>query len=345
MQYQDLFLRDNITDTGSIPSTGPPCESPDIIPYQDATLDFPTAQQTYTAKTDIGMPIVSPGINNIYLRAYNPGSQASSGYVQLFYSAASLLLLPSQWVNQPVTTAGLASTAPLQDATNSQTIAPSTIALGEPPFLLTSLPIDSNDHYCFIAIVQTSANPVTIPTGKLTNAEFAHWVWYTPAVAWRNIAVVPASQATMIMRTLFGNADTGTRRLHFSMVGTSLPTNSTVAASCTNPLCPIDWNGSMPAADPEGYQLTGFDWDVPAGFTGTLQVALTAPTGQVFTSDSRMSIHYIQIPIYPPTPLEREVSRPMRLAAAEPGEEPVVREEVAIELGTCTLVAQATGDI
>jgi len=97
VQYADLFSRDNFGDTGIIPSTGNPYQSPDIIPLQSGTLGWPQVQTSYNGP-DIGLSVLNGGVNNIYVRSMNLNQQAaSSGTVNLYYSKASVFLIPTSW--------------------------------------------------------------------------------------------------------------------------------------------------------------------------------------------------------------------------------------------------------
>ncbi len=338
-QYQDLFLRDNVNDTGVYPSQGVAYSSPDIIPYQQQMLEFPLAASSYTAKVDSGKSIVSPGINNIYLRVYNLGTAASSGTVEVFYSLASLLLTPATWENQPVLTATGVQQVPVQNSSGSQTIASHEIGMGEPSFQRQNLPVSPNDHYCFVGIVRTPSNPVTIPATFATNAAFTQWVQNTPAVAWRNVANVPAGQSTMVLTSAFGNLDSVSHRFYFSLVGQGIPTGSTIEAQCSDPRAHFTKQLPVPAPNPNGEQVTGFEETLPGGFTGALAISVTAPSGVQIGGGAVLQVACHQLPSEEPSEVEREVSRPLLLAVADAGEEPAFRDGEGFEVGRCTMVA------
>jgi hypothetical protein len=134
-QYTDIYARDNFGDTGVYPSTGNPYQSPDIIPLQSGTMTVANAASTYNGP-DQGRAILTPGANNIYVRVKNLRSTAQTGTAALYYSPASLLLLPSDWtVNKVLTPSGL-SQAPFINQAGGGSLAPNEIGLANPPFLL-----------------------------------------------------------------------------------------------------------------------------------------------------------------------------------------------------------------
>ncbi|GEO82779.1 hypothetical protein [Pararhodospirillum oryzae] len=329
--YDDLFVRDTFNDPGSIPSQGNPCQSPDIIPYRDQLLDWDTAVSRYNGP-DLGEPIVTGGVNNIYVRARNLSREAASGTASLYYADASLFLLPNTWTR--VNTASGSGTAPLVDGRGSPTIAAGWVALSSPAFLLTGLPPGA--HYCTIAVLQTPAHPVTIPARFPSNAAFTQWVQDNPAVGWRNIDYAP-NQKTQIIRTYrFGNTNQSPAYFHFRILGRGFATGTAVNAQCSNVACRIDQALTLPAPDAQGNQITGFDASAPANFSGDLVVTVTSPGGP-FPDGARLSVTYYQYPA-----LEEELDLNVaRLALTrKPASQGLMLEAapLLIELGECTLV-------
>jgi len=300
--YNDLYIRDNFSDTGVIPSTGNPCQSPDIIPYQNGTLAWSTANSTYTGP-DLGKSIINGGVNNIYVRAKNLNTVPGAGAVNLYYANASLFLLPKTWTQ--ITSAGGVKSLSLVDGTGQTSIAAGGIALSNPSFLLTGLP--PGPHYCLIATVQTTAHPITIPTSFPTNSAFSQWVQNNPAVGWRNISYAPNAQVQVIRTLAFGNVNQKQEYFYFRIAGRGFVPGTPVNCQCTNSACPINQNLTLPAPDAEGNQITGFQTLVPANFWGDLVITVTSPSGP-FPSGATMTTSYYQIPDEG-TALDRKMAR------------------------------------
>ncbi|MBB5747400.1 hypothetical protein [Brevundimonas variabilis] len=288
--YNDLYIRDNFSDTGVIPSSGNPCQSPDIIPLQSGSLTWVTANSTY-AGPDQGLSIVNGGVNNIYVRARNLNTVAAAGTASLYYADASLFLLPTSWI--PVSAAGGSGSVSLVDGAGSASIAAGGVALSSPSFLLTGLP--SGPHYCLISVLQTAAHPVQVPASFQTNAAFSVWVQNNPAVGWRNISYQPSGSVQLIRTFSFASINSGPEYFHFRVLGRGFVAGTTVTAQCTDQLCPINQRLTLPAPDVNGNQVTGFDASVPASFSGNLVMTATSPSG-AFPPGAVLTMTYYQYP-------------------------------------------------
>lgn len=290
LQYNDLYVRDNFSDTGTYPSTGNPCQSPDIIPYQNGTLSWATANSTYNGP-DQGMSIINGGVNNIYVRAKNLNTVAGSGTANLYYANASLFLLPNTWTQ--IYSAGGAGSLSFVDGSGNPSIAAGGIALSNPSFLLTGLP--PGPHYCLIAVVQTAAHPVAIPASFPTNGAFVQWVQNNPAVGWRNI-FYQSNTSTQLVRTFnFASVNPTSAYFHFRILGRGFATGTGINAQCTDQSCPINQNMTLPAPDPNGNQITGFDASIPGNFSGNLVITATSPSGS-FPAGATLTVTYYQYP-------------------------------------------------
>lgn len=299
--YNDLFVRDNFSDTGVFPSVGVPCQSPDIIPVKNGILSWATANATYGGP-DQGMSIINGGVNNIFVRSKNLNTVSGSGTVSLYYANASLFLRPSTWTQ--ITAAGGIGSLQLVDGSGNTAIAANSVALSNPSFLLTALP--GNAHYCLITVVQTTAHPVTIPTTFSSNGAFAQWVQNNPAVGWRNISYQPNTSTQLIRTFNFASINPTNTYFHFRVLGNGFASGTPINAQCTDQSCPISQNLTLPAPDVNGNQITGFDVSVPANFNGNLVVTATSPSG-AFPLGATLKVSYYQYPSFSDS-LDQEVA-------------------------------------
>ncbi len=335
-QYKDIFIRENFGDTGIYPSQGSVSSSPDIVPYQTGQLTWAQLSSSYASGPDNGKDIVSPGINNIYVRAKNLWPGVEQGTVNLYYTKASMLLLPGQWKNNQISANGNVS-PPFVGQANSPNIAANEICVGNPPFVLQGLAPAPNDHYCLIAVVQTVNNPFVIPTSFSSNATFAQWVQNNPAVAWRNIGLVANPQQTMVSNAGFGNDNATKTALHFAVLGRGFPENTQVVVQCSDVRAPaFSQTVLLPKPDGNGDQLAGFDQEVNANYFGQLTYAATAPRGQSFTPSVSLTVEAIQVELNPDDEVEQAVAHTMTLTGADP-EDPAPRTLRAFRLGECTI--------
>lgn len=328
-QYKDLYIRDNFNDTGIIPSTGIAYQSPDIIPYQDKTLTWNDASSTYPGP-DIGKAIVNGGINNIFVRARNLNTVAGSGKAELYYTDYSLVLIPSKWV--PVLSAGKEKSLPFIDGSGKTSIAPNGIAISNPSFLLTGLP--PGPHYCMIAVVQTTAHPVVVPSSFASNAAFAQWVQNNPAVGWRNISYSP-NTLTQLSRTMrFGNINLQAAYFTIVITGRGFVPGTMVKSQCTDKACPIDQSAPLPQPDTQGNQVISFVTNVPGNFWGDLVLTATSPGGN-FPTGASLTISYYQIPEMSKA-LDKKMARRF-ITLSGTGEKADFTTAMLIKVGECTI--------
>ena len=91
--YNDMYIRDNLSDIVQVPATGGASRSPDIIPAGPMPTTDP--QETYGPSrwlTDPGKNIQANQFNYIYVRAMNLAMGTGQGSIYLYYCKASLLL-------------------------------------------------------------------------------------------------------------------------------------------------------------------------------------------------------------------------------------------------------------
>lgn len=327
--YNDIYVRDNFGDSGSYPSTGNPCQSPDIIPYQSGSLTWTAASNAYNGP-DIGMNIVNGGVNNIYVRAKNLNTVAGPGAAGLYYANASLFLLPSTWTQ--ILSAGGGNLLSFLDGSGSTSIGPGAIGLTNPSFLLTGLP--PGPHYCLITVVQTPAHPITVPTSFPSNAAFTQWVQNNPSVGWRNISYAPNSSTQVVRIFGFASVNPTSGYFHFRILGRGFATGTPVTAQCSDQGCPINQNLTLPAPDINGNQITGFDASIPGNFSSNLVVTTTSPSGP-FPTGATLTVTYYQYPSAT-EPLDLAVAGVFTIARGTT-EEPQNVAATLIQIGECTV--------
>lgn len=336
--YQDVFVRDNFDDTGTIPTQGGVSQSPDIIPYGSGLLDTNMAFDTYYERLDLGKDVVLPGVNNIYVRARNlrPGEETAT--VALYYCDSSVFMLPDQWKKNQIKAADGTSNVRFVNQSRSPVLDENDICLTEEAFFLKHLKTPPGFHYCLIAVVNTPNTPVVIPDSFPSNADFVRWVQNNPAVAWRNINVVPNTTREAIETMKFGNTDKRTGYFHVSIRGRNVPAGTTVSVQCTDANLPFHRKFTLPKPDRFGYVYAGFNLTVPGRFESAFTVVATPPRGQVFPPDSRLTVGYHQHFVREMLPLHADVGRFVDIAVtAEDGTTPAPTAQFVIPVGECSI--------
>ncbi len=277
--YNDLFTRANLSSVGVVPQQGSPSASPDIIPYGTQPVADPQQFFTTNYNADPGKNLEGGQYNYIYLRARNLSSSAANGTAYMYYSKASLLLWPSLWSqNQLQTSQNNGSTtisAPAQGA----------IAVATDPFLWSPAPI-SDDHYCLVSRISTTAHPNPIPADFSSMDQFAQYVLANPGVGWRNVSVVDFNNAPSLQLAVNLTCPIATP-LYILLDAVNLPTGTSVAFSCgtSGPQPPIN----LPQTQVTSTSfVTGVLSNVPANFSSSIIVSfwrngLQVPAGASLT--------------------------------------------------------------
>lgn len=275
-QYDDIYMRDSLGDTGQVPD---PVRvqwlSPDIIPY--GTTPTPNWQTFFASNwsTDVGVNPVVGTINYVYARGMNAYPGAQTGTIQAYWANSSLLLQPSQWINNQLQTANGATTTAVQASASNQ------IVVGADAFQWT--PTDpGSSHFCLIAIAGTPNHPPPVPTGDFpSTAAFVAYILDNPPVVQRNLTIVknpppPTWQGTQS----FQNPDAEAEEFLFQLDVSPLPGGSVVSFSCSasGPTPPIQASVTVPVNGPSPNWLSALT-QLPAGFSSSLVVTLQVPQG------------------------------------------------------------------
>ncbi|HWZ16074.1 MAG TPA: hypothetical protein VNW95_12620 [Mucilaginibacter sp.] len=265
--YNDLFLRDNLGDTGSVPATGAISSSPDIIPYGQSPVTDPATFFTGNYGSDVGKDLVARAQNYIYMRAKNLAAGAETGSFSLYYSPASLLLYPSLWQSNILATSDGATSVPVAAANAGD------IVVGTNPFTWQPQMI-SGDHYCLIGRIVTPNNPNPIPQTGAIN-DFANYIANNRGMGWRNVTVVDNGSPTFTQSV---NYEQGTQGGPMSVIitCTNVPVGASVSFSCgtTGPNPPI--NLPQTTVTNSGSFVVGVSTNIPANFVSNISYSYWA---------------------------------------------------------------------
>jgi len=176
----DIYLRDAVGDTGTIPWMGSISVSPDVIvlpaPVADPQLAFGEGSGTENSAT-LGYEAESVHDNIIYVRVRNRGgSPANNVVATVYWSEVVTLVTPSSW--------NLIGniTLPLVPVGDVLTVSPALI--------WPSGSIPATGHYCFVVTLQHPNDPVPPMPGPFDWSSFHDMIRAQNNVTWRNFNVV-----------------------------------------------------------------------------------------------------------------------------------------------------------
>jgi bacillolysin len=170
----DLFVRDNVADTGLEPYPGSYLfASPDIISRKNLEPNPAVAFADLTV--DSYWENVEFGQNNYaYVRVQNRGASAGDATVNVYFSSASTFGTPASWIH-------IGS----QLLTN---IAPGAMKIAGPiTFPLALIP--AVGHYCMIAVISDPLDPAPDHTLITSVSQYVEFVRNTNNIAYRNMDV------------------------------------------------------------------------------------------------------------------------------------------------------------
>lgn len=171
----DMYVRDNVLDTGEEPYGGSYLyASPDIInrtsPSSNPAVDFADlSNDSLWENVEAGQD------NYVYIRLQNRGNQDGDATVNVYFSPASTFASPSGWTHIGT----LVETG----------ITPGSVRVSG-PLLFPSTLIPALGHYCMIAVVSNPADPAPDHTLISSISDYLNFVRGTNNIAYRNMNVV-----------------------------------------------------------------------------------------------------------------------------------------------------------
>lgn len=176
----ELLIRDNLSDTGAIPSTGSTYSSPDLIVHEQ--VENPEEFFASNYDCDVNQPMdIHSRVNLIYVRVKNISSTPKVAYIHLFAANASLFLNTSEWaMNKLKTSEGV-------DYVQTGIIQPGEVGVGKVPFVFNAL---ADHNYCHIGCVMDRPGPCDIPQDFCNYEEYHKWMHGNTNICMRNFALI-----------------------------------------------------------------------------------------------------------------------------------------------------------
>jgi len=176
----DVYLRDNVGDDGTVPTSGGISASPDIItrPFELADGDAAFGEGSGTENSNnLGHKVEAGQDNFIYVRMKNRGlSDALGVTADVFWSEVSTLVTPDMWT--------LVGTTDPVDVPMGDTLVvsdPLTWAAGDIP---------ATGHYCYVGVLDHAADPAPTLPAPTDWDGFRNFIRNQNNVTWRNFNVV-----------------------------------------------------------------------------------------------------------------------------------------------------------
>jgi Zn-dependent metalloprotease len=177
----DIYVRDNLTDTGLEPFPGAFLwASPDII-NRTAPSQNPNGQFANLNDDGLWENVEFGQDNYVYVRLQNRGAHPGDATISLYFSPATTFGTPGSWTHIGI----LLETG----------IAPGALRIAGPlTFPKASIPVPG--HYCMIAVVTSAFDPAPDLTCIATVSDYLNAVRNSNNIAYRNMDVVDLTSAS-----------------------------------------------------------------------------------------------------------------------------------------------------
>lgn len=185
--------------------------------------------------------------------------------MSLYCSEASLIMYPSNWINNPLKNSkGQDSVSVVGDKNE--------VVVTEDPFTWVPQML-SNNHYCFVAMADTNDHKKPVPTSD-NMRDLATFLYNNPNVAWRNVNVVDNGVDFSVPVDYKQGTEAG--KMYIFAECSACPDDSQVSFSSGTPLpdgshINKEWTnitGCNPST--KKHVIVGATFDVPANFTTTI---------------------------------------------------------------------------
>ncbi|HTS91489.1 MAG TPA: S8 family serine peptidase [Stellaceae bacterium] len=208
----DIYIRDEVGDDGSVPSSGAVGASPDIIlanqPVADPNAAFGQGSGA-EMRDDLGDTAIANADNYVYVRMLNRGATAATQTTAtVYWSEPATLVTPGSW--------NAIGKTPVLSVPQGDTLAVSG-ALVWP-----AAAVPASGHYCFVAVADSAQDPAPAIPGPTDWAGYLSFVQSQNNVAWRNFNVVaimsPRQRLGAPFRFLIAGAPDEPRAFDFEII-------------------------------------------------------------------------------------------------------------------------------
>lgn len=301
-QYDDLFLRGNLSDNGEIPKPGTQFQSPDVIPYGPGPVVDPRTTFANNYNQYVAKPLQINAQNYLYLRAKNFKDGPQEGTASIYYAPANIILFPSVWRENILSTSDGRTGTPVRAAMYGD------IAITTDPLTWIPQVPPPETHYSLIGLVATPEHPNPIPNINSID-DLAIWLAKNGGIGMMNVQSVTAGSPTFTSTVPYQQGDRA-YRVAIMIECVNVPMGSWVGFSAGTPTgdMPIflpktevtsepNFQAGITTNVPENYAThIAYSWwsngkEIPPGATITLRAYVVSEGNDVIAELSRSTTH------------------------------------------------------
>lgn len=276
---KQILLRDNLSDTGIVPSTGGFYVSPDLITHTQVADPQNYFKDTYGS--DVSMPLQSGSMTNfIYARVKNIGTTPIQAFIHSYACLSALFLNPSIWRDtQLYSVSG-------RNYVSTDLIQPGEIGVATEPFLFNAQTAKSYCHTGYV--MSTDADP-DFPQEFKDYDGYVAWIRGCTHAAARNHSLVNSQKSSYEQIDEFSNPSSSESRVALFLVAMTagFPVNTRIVLNC-EPLGIVN-KEHMVTSLSQAFEFTE-SGIVPPGFEGNVRTAVYLPSGAVWPQGGAIAV-------------------------------------------------------
>ena len=169
----DIYIRDSLSDVGTVPSIGTLYRSPDIITRAQPVAN-PDVDLSDMSKDNLSDEVETGHDNYVYVRLQNRGSIPGDIFLNLYWSSPSTFSTPSSW--NPIGSAQIYN------------VQPGMVRIAEITWRKEDLP--PAGHICIVAELDDTTDPAPDKTLITTGEMYTKFIAESNNFAWKNVQVV-----------------------------------------------------------------------------------------------------------------------------------------------------------
>jgi hypothetical protein len=228
----DVYLRDDVGDTGLVPSTGSISASPDIIvrPNRVANPVASFGEGSGTENSNsLGFEVEAGQDNFVYVRMRNRSTRAaaSNTTATVYWSEVSTLVTPDRWNL-------IGTTAPINVPAGD------TLVVTD-PIVWPAAAVPATGHYCFVGILDQARDLAPVVPPPTDWDGFYAFIRNQNNVAWRNFNVINDVADPSVHPFMIAGAPDESRSFDLEIIQ-QLPKNAKVILEV-----PLDLMAALPS--------------------------------------------------------------------------------------------------
>jgi hypothetical protein len=230
-----FLVRNNLSDTGTIPRSGSWTGSPDIIPAGVTAISRNDLVASYGTLTD--KPLTQGLTNYLYVRAKNMNAAPLTQVAYLFQVPGTLVLQPQLWykpsnlVGYDVKKDGATGTPNDPKIIKQYERALSTQAGGIAVTDAYNWIPDSTEHHCIVAVVADSWQGVLANYNQAGSMDaLAQWILTNPSMGWHNVTIQPYTGNVYESQIAYAHPEAD-EVITFTLIAENAPVGATVSFS------------------------------------------------------------------------------------------------------------------